>query len=106
MPYSLKTYDGTSLVTIADGSVDDQASTSLFLIGKNVTSYGTRQNENFLYLLENFASTTAPENKMIGQTWFDKDTNALKVYDGSIWRGLAVSQISDTQPTSLRLGDF
>ena len=106
MPYSLKTYDGTSLVTIADGSVDDQASTSLFLIGKNVTSYGTRQNENFLYLLENFASTTAPENKMIGQTWFDKDTNSLKVYDGSIWRGLAVSQISDTQPTSLRLGDF
>jgi hypothetical protein len=106
MPYSLKTYDGTSLVTIADGSVDDQVSTSLFLIGKNVTSYGTRQNENFLYLLENFASTTAPEHKMIGQTWFDKSANSLKVYDGTIWRGLAVSQTSATQPTNLKLGDF
>jgi hypothetical protein len=106
MPYSLKTYDGTSLVTIADGLVDDQVTTSLFLIGKNVTGYGTRQNENFLYLLENFASTTAPEHNITGQTWFDKSSGTLKVFDGDIWKGLAVAQSSDTQPTKLKLGDF
>lgn len=108
MPYSLKTYDGTSLVTIADGLVDDQVTTPLFLIGKNVTGYGTRQNENFLYLLENFAGITPPFPARTGQLWFDKTSGATKlnVNDGTGWKGLAVEVISTSQPTTLSLGDL
>jgi uncharacterized protein YgfB (UPF0149 family) len=108
MPYSLKTYDGTSLVTIADGLVDDQVTTPLFLIGKNVTGYGTRQNENFLYLLENFAGITPPFPATAGQLWFDKTAGATKlnVNDGAGWKGLAVEVVSTSQPTTLSLGDI
>jgi len=108
MPYSLKTYDGTSLVTIADGLVDDQVTTPLFLIGKNVTGYGTRQNENFLYLLENFAGISPPYPARTGQLWFDKTPGATKlnVNDGTGWKGLAVEVVSTSQPTTLSLGDL
>jgi hypothetical protein len=108
MPYSLRTYDGTSLVTIADGSVDDQVTTSLFLIGKNVTGYGTRQNENVLYLLENFANVNAPGAPLTGQLWYDKSPESprLKLYDGGSWKGLAVVDVSESQPTGLTQGDL
>jgi hypothetical protein len=108
MPYSLKTYDGTSLVTIADGLVDDQVTTPLFLIGKNVTGYGTRQNENFLYLLENFAGISPPFSARTGQLWFDKTPGATKlnVNDGSVWKGLAVEVVSTSRPTTSSLGDL
>ena len=108
MPYSLRTYDGTNLVTIADGLVDDQVTTPLFLIGKNVTGYGTRQNENFLYLLENFAGINAPSTPRQGQLWFDKtpDATKLNVYDGAHWKGLGITAISTSQPTTLAIGDL
>lgn len=108
MPYSLKTFDGTSLVTIADGLVDDQITTPLFLIGKNVTGYGTRQNENFLYLLENFAGITPPFPATAGQLWFDKTAGATKlnVNDGTDWKGLAVQVVSTSQPIVSSLGDL
>ena len=108
MPYSLRTYDGTSLVTIADGLVDDQVTTPLFLIGKNVTGYGTRQNENFLYLLENFAGVNPPSVPQQGQLWFDKTPSATKlnVFDGANWKGLTVGAVSTSQPTTLTIGDL
>ena len=55
MPYNLNYFDGRAFITLADGVVDQQASSSLYLIGKDVTSYGTIQNDNFLWLTENFA---------------------------------------------------
>ena len=52
MPYTINRYNGTVVTTVADGTVD--TTTDLKLIGKNYAGYGEIQNENFLFLLENF----------------------------------------------------
>jgi hypothetical protein len=108
MPYNLNFFDGRSFITLSDGVVDQQASSSLYLIGKDVTSYGTYQNDNFLWLLENFAGTIEPVNKVQGQIWYDKNTGILKpkIYDGGEWRSLALLTTDDTASTNATLGDL
>ena len=83
MPYQIDKTDGTVLITLADGVVDN--TTDLQLVGRNVAGYGEIQNENFVKLLENFASVTTPPSKpQVGQIWFDKEVNAMRpsVFDG------------------------
>ena len=108
MPYSITKTDGTALTTIADGTVDQ--STSLKLIGKNYAGYGEIQNENFVYLLENFANTSSPAKPLAGQLWFDSANKKLKFFDGDsfsgTWRTSGGAETGVTQPTGLSLGDF
>jgi hypothetical protein len=108
MPYNLNYFDGRAFITLADGVVDQQASSSLYLIGKDVTSYGTIQNDNFLWLTENFAGTIEPVNKVQGQLWFDKSLSVLKpkVYDGAEWRTIGIVTAGVTSATNATLGDF
>lgn len=108
MPYNLKFFDGRSFITLADGVVDQQASSSLYLIGKDVTNYGTIQNDNFLWLTENFAGTVEPVNKVQGQIWFDKNASVLKpkIYDGAEWRTFSTISASSTSATNATVGDF
>ena len=108
MPYNLNYFDGRAFITLADGVVDQQASSSLYLIGKDVTSYGTIQNDNFLWLTENFAGTVEPVNKVQGQLWFDKSISVLKpkVYDGAEWRTIGIVTSGVTSATNATLGDF
>lgn len=84
MAYTINKYNGTLLVTVADGTVD--ASTDLKLVGKNYAGYGAIQNENFVYLLENFANSTSPSNPLTGQIWFDSSSSKLKFWDGGKFR--------------------
>ena len=44
--------------------------TPINLIGRNRISYGQPQNENFLWLTENFASFIAPTSTVVGQLWY------------------------------------
>jgi hypothetical protein len=108
MPYSLNNFDGRAFTVLDDGVVDRQASSSLYLIGKSVTGYGTFQNDNFLWLLENFAGTVEPTNKLQGQLWFDKTIGVMKpkVYDGTGWRPLSMMSVSNSTPTTPTVGDF
>lgn len=108
MPYNLRNFDGRAFATIADGVVDRQSSSSLYLIGKDVSGYGTFQNDNFLFLLENFAGTIEPSNKVQGQIWFDKTVGILKpkVYDGTEWKILSTIVSSSIAPSNSRLGDL
>ena len=108
MPYSLNNFDGRAFTVLDDGVVDRQASSSLYLIGKSVTGYGTFQNDNFLWLLENFAGTVEPTNKLQGQIWFDKTIGVMKpkVYDGTGWRPLSMMSVSNSTPTTPTVGDF
>jgi len=77
MAYSVTRADGTRLVTVEDGSKNQQYSVSF--IGKGLAAYGTMLNDNFLRLLENSASSTAPLSPVLGQLWYDITNNLLKI---------------------------
>jgi len=105
MAYTINKTDGSLLTEIIDSAIDTTA-TDLSLIGKNVTGYGELINENFVKLLENFASTSEPNNPIAGQLWFDQTDNRLKVYDGN---GFAIASgpiVSGTAPLTPNQGDF
>jgi len=104
MAYTINKYNGTLLVTVADGTVD--ASTDLKLVGKNYAGYGAIQNENFVYLLENFANSTSPSNPLTGQIWFDISSSKLKFWDGGKFRTTGGAEIGPTAPSGLTTGDF
>lgn len=81
MAYSISLSNGTSLLGttgLQDGTVNT-TSTSLSLIGKNYPGYGVFMNENFVHLLENFASTASPSAPLPGQLWYDSGSKVLKV---------------------------
>jgi hypothetical protein len=102
MPYTINHFNGSVFTSLADGVIDRQFSSSINLVGKNVTGYGTAQNDNFLWLLENFAGTAPPVNQIQGQLWYDNslDTLKLKAYNGYSWDTLLTSITTATSPAS------
>jgi hypothetical protein len=106
MPYNLRTFDGRPFTVVNDGVVDRQGTSSLYFIGKDVKDYGTIQNDNFLWLLENFAGTIEPVNKVQGQIWFDKGTLQPKIYDGGEWRNIALTSVGATTGSNIGLGEL
>ena len=105
MAYSINKTDGTLLATVADGQVDD-LSTDITLIGKNYSGFGESLNENFIKLLENFASTSRPDNPIRGQIWFDASEAKLKVYTGTGFVPVSSASISNSQPSQPGAGDL
>jgi len=104
MSYTINHYNGVLLTTVQDGTVD--TSTDLTLIGKNYAGYGQAQNDNFVWLLENFANTSAPANPLAGQLWYDSGNKKLKFWDGTQFRNTGGAANSATAPTGLTQGDF
>ena len=105
MAYKINKTDGSLLVEIIDSEINTNA-TDLTLIGKNVTGYGEYINENFVKLLENFASTSQPNNPIPGQIWFDLTENRLKVYDGDGFIIASGPIVSNNAPLNPKQGDF
>ncbi len=103
MSYIINKSDGSILLTLQDGDLD--VSTSLGLLGRNYTGYGEVQNENFIFLLENFANVNPPARPIKGQTWFDSANNVLKVYEGQQWISVGSATLSTTPPAEV-LGSF
>ena len=104
MSYTILNSSGAILTQIVDGTVDH--TTDLTLLGKNSASYGTFLNENFVYLLENFANSKSPSNPIIGQLWYDTSTGRLKVYDGNLFRVSGGAIVSSSIPAQLATGDL
>jgi hypothetical protein len=104
MAYVINRYNGTVLTNVQDGTVDQ--TTELKFIGKNYAGYGEAQNENFLFLLENFAGTTAPGRPLSGMIWYDSVSSKLKIYDGSRWKTTSGAEVSTTEPVGLSEGDL
>ena len=104
MAYTINRYNNATLTVVEDGTIDQ--STDLKLVGKNYAGYGEIQNENFVFLLENFSSANPPPKAISGQVWFDSGNSKLKFYDGSQWRTTGGAEISATQPAGLSTGDF
>ena len=104
MAYQIDRYNNTVLTIVEDGTIDQ--TTDLKFIGKNYAGYGEIQNENFLFLLENFAGANQPPRALSGQVWFDSSNSKLKFYDGTKWRSTGGSEVAPEEPTGLTIGDF
>lgn len=100
MPYTINRTNGNVLATVADGTVNDSAC-SLVLIGRNVSTYGERQNENFVKLLENFSGNAAPStgNLLSGQLWYNSANSQINLRTANTWQGLATYNKSASQPS-------
>ncbi len=100
MSYIINNSRGNIVAVIPDGTTNT-TSTSLSLVGQGVTNYGTAENENWVYLLENFASPTAPLLPILGQLWYNSATDTLSSYStGNVWIGLASTTYVDAQKIS------
>ena len=103
--YTIKKTNGTLIATVAEGTIN--TSLDITLIGKSYAGYGEAQNENFVYLLENFANATQPAKPITGQIWFDTSLNKLKFLDNNKrWRLAGGAEVSTTEPAGLVKGDF
>ena len=102
MAYIINKYSGEQLIVLEDGT--NNTSTSLGLVGRNYVGYGETQNENFVYLLENFANESAPSRPMQGQLWFDSANGVLNVYDGTSWAIVGSAALSDIPLTDPKPG--
>ena len=103
MAYTINLTNGTTLTTIADGTVND-TSTDLTLVGKNYAGYGQFLNTNMVHMLENFSDDTAPGTPLTGQIWWDTQGN-LKVYTGTAWKTLSSISSTAVQPSSAVTGN-
>lgn len=104
MAYQINRFNNSLLTVVEDGTIDQ--STDIKLVGKSYAGYGEIQNENFLFLLENFANNTPPPNPISGQLWYDANTSKLKFYDGVRWRTTGGAEVTEDAPAGLTEGDF
>ena len=102
MAYIVNKFSGVQLIVLEDGTID--TSTSLGLVGRNYVGYGETQNENFVFLLENFANESPPSRPLQGQIWFNTTTNLTYAYDGVNWNPIGAAVLSTTAPTDANAG--
>ena len=99
MPYivNFTDKDNKSPITVFDNTSSND--TSLTFPGRNVTGYGQIIAENFLQLLENFASATQPVSPVEGQLWYDTTNGVLQLYDNTSWKAASNIQKGPTEPS-------
>ncbi len=102
MAYIINKFNGEQLIVLEDGTIN--TSTSLGLVGRNYVGYGETQNENFVFLLENFANDDPPARPLTGQIWFDTTTNLANVYDGEKWIRIGAAILSNDPPPEPSVG--
>jgi hypothetical protein len=108
MSYIVNKTDGSVLATLSDGTTNTE--TGLTLIGRNYTSYGEIQNENFVRLLENFSNTLPPGQSVgfapiSGQLWWDTGNQRLRVYTGTEFVNVSENYVGATAPVGSKVGD-
>jgi hypothetical protein len=89
MSYIINNSRGEIVAVVPDGTVNVSA-TDLALVGRAVLEYGVYENENYIYLLENFAKSTAPTQPILGQLWYNSATDVISAYNSTkVWTALA-----------------
>ena len=100
MSYIINNTRGQIVAVVGDGTVNTTA-TDLALVGRAVTNYGDYQNENYVYLLENFANGTAPTQPILGQLWYDSSTDVISSYStANVWMAMASQDYVQLQKIS------
>lgn len=72
----------TSVIVVpsaSNGSGKNDYSTSLELVGSGYIGYGNSVAQNFVKLLENFASPVPPAHSIEGQLWYDTSNPSRKI---------------------------
>ena len=105
MAYIVNRFDSNVLSVVADYTVDD-TTLDIKLVGRHYVDYGEIQNENFVFILENFANPTPPPNPISGQLWFNSYKNTVNVFDGVDFLQVGVPTVSGYQPTDPVLGEL
>ena len=108
MSYVINKTNGGVLMSVQDGTTD--TTTGLTLIGRDYPNYGELQNENFVRLLENFASDLPPGQSVgfapiAGTLWWDTSTQRLKIYNGTDFIRVSPLIESATAPIASGTGD-
>ena len=98
MPYIVNFTDSENKTPITVFDNTSNTDTSLTFPGRNVTGYGQIIAENFLSLLENFASAQEPVNPTEGQLWYDSSTGVLNIWDNTSWQAASGIQKGPTPP--------
>ena len=99
-------------ITVEDQTLNVEK--SIGFVGKNYTGYSKVIAEDFLHILENFASATAPSNPVQGQLWYDSEADVveenrqpqLKIYDGTSWVPAGNVVKASSPPISAVKGDL
>ncbi len=103
MPYNVNFTDSAKLpITVNDST--NNTETSLIFPGRNTTGYGQNIAENFLHLLENFASASRPQGPVEGQLYFNTNNKSLEIYDGTNWKAASNIRVDNNEP-SLELAE-
>jgi hypothetical protein len=104
MSYTLYKTNGTSLVTVVDGSLDN--TTDLTFVGKNYSGYGAIINQDLVKLLENFAGKLQPTKSLTGQLWYDTANGRLKMNVGGYFKPVANIESNSTPPNNATKTDL
>jgi microcystin-dependent protein len=99
MPYTVNFTDSENKTPITVFDNTSSTDTSLTFPGRNVTGYGQIIAENFLALLENFASADEPVNPVEGQLWYDSTNGVLQIWDNTAWKAASGIQKGPTEPS-------
>lgn len=97
MTYVINNYDGTTLVSIADRTVNTTR-TSIKLPGRDYPRYGEPVVEDLVWMLQHFAAASSPLNPIAGQIWYDTNSQSIRVYNGSTWLGTGKTVLASSFP--------
>lgn len=99
MPYTVNFTDKENKTPITVFDNTSSTDTSLKFPGRNVTGYGQIIAENFLALLENFASADEPINPIEGQLWYNSTDGLLQIWDNTAWKAASGIQKGVNAPS-------
>ena len=100
MAYIVNNSRGQIVAVVGDGTINTSA-TDLALIGRAVTNFGDFQNENYVFLLENFASPSAPTQPILGQLWYNSANDEINTYStANVFVPLATQDYVQAQKVS------
>ena len=100
MSYVINNSRGNIVAVVPDGTINTTA-TSVNLVGRGVTPYGLPENENYVFLLENFADSSEPLAPVLGQLWYNSSNDVISSYNSSnAWSALASETYVQAQKAS------